>query len=168
VDIHINDNPGAQYTLDAFRRVLTHELGHSLGLNDVDLGSAFIDDNYDSSNPDSTLTNSWVTLVNPLDPANSPGLAAFNIPGSVFATPGVDILMESNGLGVGPSNPLSNLVPLTNDDYGTRQFLYPTIAAVPEPSTSMAVGLVGYSLALAWRNRLLAGGHARSSSKNKS
>jgi hypothetical protein len=39
--------------------------------------------------------------------------------------------MESRGLGIAAGNPVTNLTPLTNDDYGTRQFLYP----VPEPST---------------------------------
>ncbi len=79
-------------------------------------------------------------LVNPLDPANSAGLSTFTINGSTFSQSGIDLLMESNGLGIGPSNPLSNLVPLTNDEYGTRQFLYPTIAAVPEPSSMALVG----------------------------
>jgi hypothetical protein len=125
--------------------VLTHELGHAIGLNDVDLGAPFIDDNFSLGSPVATLTNSWIELVNPLDPANSPGLSLYNIPSGVFATPGVDLLMESNGLGIGASNPLSNPNPLTNDEYGMRQFLYPSIASVPEPCQ---LGLAAVMLSL--------------------
>jgi hypothetical protein len=59
-------------------------------------------------------------------------------------TPGVNLLMESRGLGVGATNPLTNLVPLTNDEFGSRQFLYP-VAAVPEPSAFalMISGAIG-------------------------
>jgi hypothetical protein len=35
-DITINSNPGAAYTLDLFRRLLTHEIGHAIGLGDVE------------------------------------------------------------------------------------------------------------------------------------
>lgn len=137
-DIILNSNPGAVYSLDLFRRLLTHEIGHAIGLGDVE-GSinpgAFIDDNFDGSSSTTaraTLTNSWAALVNPLNPAASP-LARFTVP---FAnpgttTPGVNILMESNGLGIAAGNPVTNLTPLVNDDYGTRQFLYPF---VPEPN----------------------------------
>jgi hypothetical protein len=137
-DIILNSNPGAVYTLDLFRRLLTHEIGHTIGLGDVE-GSinpgAFIDDNFDGTSSASavaTLTNSWAALVNPLNPAASP-LARFTVP---FAnpgttTPGVNILMESNGLGIAAGNPVTNLTPMANDDYGTRQFLYPF---VPEPN----------------------------------
>ncbi len=59
VDIHINSNPLAVYTLDTFRRLLTHELGHALGLGDVEFGGAFIDDNFSAANPVATLNNSW-------------------------------------------------------------------------------------------------------------
>jgi hypothetical protein len=44
------------------------------------------------------------------------------------------------------------LTPLTNDDYGTRQFLYPAVTTtVPEPSTLvlLSFGL----LACGWRSR---------------
>jgi len=139
VDLHMNSNPQAVYSLDAFRRILTHEIGHAIGLGDVDLGGSYLDDNYSSANPVGTLTNSWAALVNPLDPANSAGLSQFSVPAANFALNGVDILMESNGLGVSGSNPLSNLVPLRNDDYGMRQYLYPT--AVPEPSSIALFGL---------------------------
>jgi hypothetical protein len=156
-DIILNSNSGALYTLDLFRRLLTHEIGHTIGLGDVEgainppNSPRFIDDNFDPANSATalaTLTNSWALLVDPLDPSNSP-LQRYNVP---FAdpgttTPGVDILMESNGLGIAAGNPLTNLTPLTNDDYGTRQFLYPSL--VPEPATLAlaAIGLlvfVGY------------------------
>lgn len=140
VDLHMNSNSQSVYTLDAFRRVLTHEIGHAIGLGDVDLGGSFLDDNYDASNPVATLTNSWAALVNPLDPANSVGLSRFNVPAANFALNGVDILMESNGLGLSANNPLTSLVPLRNDDYGMRQYLYPT--AVPEPGSIALVSII--------------------------
>jgi hypothetical protein len=136
-DININNNQGAIYSLDVFGRLLTHEIGHALGLGDVDVGFSFIDDNYDVNDPLGTLTNSWGLLVDPLNPAASVGLSQFSVTKAAIQTPGVDILMESNGLGISTGNPVTNLVPLTNDDYGMRQFLYPTLfsANVPEPST---------------------------------
>ena len=134
-DVTINSNAGAAYTLDVFRRLLTHELGHAIGLGDVENAAAsaeFIDDNYDPTNSATalaTLTNSWALLVNPLNPAASGGLSLFQVadadPG--IDTPGVNILMESNGLGIAVGNPVTELVPLRNDDYGTRQFLYPEL-----------------------------------------
>ena len=154
-DITLNSNAGALYTLDLFRRLLTHEIGHAIGLGDVE-GSinpgAFIDDDYDGTNSataQATLNNSWSALVDPLNPGESAGLNRYTV---LFADPGtttagVDILMESNGLGIGAGNPLSSLMPLTNDDFGTRQFLYPAISAssnnsaVPEPGTLTLCGL---------------------------
>lgn len=157
-DVTINANPGAQYTLDLFRRLLTHELGHALGFGDVegDINpNNFIDDNYDPTNSATalaTLTNSWAHLVNPLDPSASP-LNIYNVadadPG--VDTFGVDILMESRGLGIGPNNPIGNLVPLSNDDYGIRQFLYPSLA-VPEPTSATLIGFAAV-LGLVRRNR---------------
>ncbi|AMV30639.1 hypothetical protein VN12_00890 [Pirellula sp. SH-Sr6A] len=133
VDITINSNQNAVYNLDTFQRLLTHEIGHAIGLGDVDLTGPFLDDNFSDANPLATLNNSWAHLVNPTDPMQSAGLSFYNIPSSTFALNGIDLLMESNGLGIGPNNPLSNGIPLTNDEYGMRQFLYPTITAVPEP-----------------------------------
>lgn len=133
-DIHINNNPDAIYSLDLFRRLLTHELGHSLGLGDVENAGAngqFVDDNYDDSTDATalaTLTNPFTDLIDPLNPGDS-SLSLFTVdsgrPG--FQTPQVDILMESNGVGIGPTNPIDNLTPLTNDDYAGRQFLYPSL-----------------------------------------
>lgn len=154
-DITINANPGAVYTLDIFRRLLTHEIGHTIGLGDVegDINpNRFIDDNFDGTSSASalaTLTNSWAHLVDPFNPAASP-LSIFHVshldPG--VGTPGVNILMESRGLGIGLSNPISNLIPLTNDDYGMRQFLYPTV--VPEPSSLL---ILSSALSLFWLHR---------------
>lgn len=146
-DIIFNSNAGAVYSLDVFRRLLSHELGHSLGLGDVegDINpNRFIDDNYDPTNSATalaTLTNSWAALVNPLNPAASPlnlYNVAFGDPGTTTA--GVNILMESRGLGIAAGNPITNLSPMTNDDFGGRQFLYPTLsvtaATIPEPATA--------------------------------
>lgn len=143
-DIYLNSNPGAMYSIDLFRRLLTHEIGHAIGLGDVE-GSinpgAFIDDNFSTSNPAGTLSNSWAALVNPLDPSGSALLARYDIGGAAAAA-GVNLLMESNGLGISAANPVTNLQPLTNDEFGTRQFLYPMLSAVPEPGTAL-MGLVG-------------------------
>ena len=150
-DIIMNSNPQAVYSLDIFRRILTHEIGHAIGLGDVE-GSinpgAFIDDNYNggtSATALATLNNSWAALVNPLNPAASVGLSRFTIPvaNPGLTTVGVDILMESFGVGIGASNPVTSLVPLTNDDYGTRQFLYPV---VPEPTSIAMLSLIGLLL----------------------
>jgi hypothetical protein len=160
-DVILNSNPGAFYTLDIFGRLLTHELGHALGFGDVEGNlnpGRFIDDNYDPTNSATalaTLTNSWTALVDTANPANSPLFrysVAQNDPGTT--TPGVDILMESVGLGIAAGNPITNLVPLTNDDYGIRQFLYPSTIKVPEPATLVTAGiglllLAGYR----WRRR---------------
>lgn len=127
-DIMLNSNPQATWSLNFFRRLLTHEIGHAIGLGDVE-GSInpgdFIDDNYDSADPVGTLMNSWVTKVDPLNPGASVGLQRYNVTNASIQTTGVNILMESNGLGIASGNPVGNLFPLSNDDYGTRQFLYP-------------------------------------------
>ena len=146
-DIIMNSNPGALYTLDIFGRLLTHEIGHAIGLGDVegDINpGAFIDDNFNGSTSATalaTLTNSWAALVNAFNPGASVGLNRYTVP---FAnpgtlTPGVDILMESRGLGIGAGNPVNNLFPMTNDDFGTRQFLYPLVL-VPEPASIVLLG----------------------------
>lgn len=158
-DIIVNSNPGAIYTLDLFRRLLTHEIGHAIGLGDVegDINpGAFIDDNYDGSSSataKATLNNSWVDKVNILNPAASAGLSRYTVPygNPGTQTPDVNILMESRGLGIATGNPVTKLVPLTNDDYGTRQFLYP----IPEPSSLAlcAAGLLGLATLTRRRSR---------------
>ena len=139
------------YSLDLFRRLLTHEIGHAIGLGDAE-GSinpgAFIDDNYNGSTSAtalSTLTNSWALLVDKANPAASPlqrYTVPFGDPGTT--TNGVNILMESNGVGIAAGDPVGNLFPLSNDDYGTREFLYP----VPEPGT-LALALAGVATLMA-------------------
>ena len=129
-DIKINNDPSALWSLPVFQTVLTHEIGHTIGLGDVDISSSFgkfIDDNYDDTNSATalaTLTNSWASLVNPLDPADSP-LALYSVANSDpgFDTPGVDILMETNI----PASLFGDPFPLRNDDFGGRQFLYPDL-----------------------------------------
>lgn len=153
-DVTFNNNPQAVYTLSTFQTILTHEIGHAIGLGDVDFpGSAtWIDDNYDptsSATALATLTNSWTHLVNPLNPANSPGLHVVSPPPANgdpgVDTPGVDILMESNI----PSALFGIDNPLQNDDFGTRQFLYPSTTPIPEPTGLIAIGaLTGLGLAL--------------------
>lgn len=144
-DIVFNANPAAVYDLPTFQLLLTHEIGHALGLADVDVESGplgkFIDDNYDPSSSASalaTLTNSFALLINPFDPSASP-LAAYTVadadPG--VDTPGVDILMESRI----PSALKGLAVPLSNDDFAARQFLYPKL--IPEPAALTLLTLAG-------------------------
>lgn len=148
-------NPGAVYSLDLFRRLLTHEIGHALGLGDAETSAnpgVFIDDNFAGvGSAASTLNNSWASLVNRTDPAHSSGLARFNI-GSATTVSGVNLLMESNGLGIAAGNPVTSLVPLTNDEYGTLQFLYPDPAAAVPEASMVWQWLLGLS-ALAWLRR---------------
>ena len=149
-DIVINNNPGAIYSIDFFGRLLTHEIGHSLGLGDLEDASyfGFIDDDFDESDIVATLNNSWALSVDPLDPSASAGLSQYTtLTNTHLTSAGVDLLMESRGLGIGPGNPVTNTVPLTNDDYGMRQFLYPTIytAEIPEPPTFLLL-IVAFAL----------------------
>jgi len=131
-DLKMNNNPGATWNLIRFQSIMTHEIGHAIGLGDVDVEiGSYIDDNYNGSSSSTalaTLTNSWAGLVNPLNPAVSP-LAIFNVPNGSpgFDTPGVDILMETIVPAVFNGDP----TPLQNDDFGGRQFLYLALGAGP-------------------------------------
>lgn len=131
-DVTMNTNV-VWSSLSDFRVILTHEIGHAIGLGDVEdfSGNGFIDDNYSANDPLGTLTNSWADLVDPMNPGGSPGLGLYQVPNSAAGVDrgGVDILMESSipqiffnaGEGL-----------LRNDDFGGRQFLYPELA--PDPS----------------------------------
>jgi hypothetical protein len=132
------------WTTQSFQTVLAHEIGHALGLADVDLysgpGGIFIDDNYDGSTratAKATLMNSFAALIDPYDPASSPlnfYYVANGDPG--FDTIGVYMLMESEG-----ALALANdSIKLQADDFAGRQFLYPWVP-VPEPAALPLVAL---------------------------
>jgi PEP-CTERM motif len=150
-DVKMNSNPGALWNLTRFQTILTHELGHAIGLGDVDTSGNFgnfIDDNYNGSSSATafaTLTNSWAGLVNPLNPAASP-LGLFNVASSNSGvdTPGVDILMETIVPAVFNGNP----TPLQNDDFGGRQFLYPALGGTPPAPTLGPI--VEYRMPQSW------------------
>ena len=159
VDITINNNAGARQNLNTFRRLLTHEIGHALGLGDVETAEVqaeFIDDNYDAATALGTLTNSWALKVNPLNPAASPlnsYVVAGGNPGN--DTPGVNLLMESVGLGIAAGNPVTSLVPLTSDEFGTRQFLYPSLVRdITVTGDYNGNGRVDAADYIVWRNTL--------------
>jgi hypothetical protein len=138
-DIWLNNESGGgsqtQWTLSLFRKVLTHEIGHALGLGDVDIDNhRFLDDNFDATSQATavaTLTNEFSHLIDVLNPANSP-LTLYTVPTNNLGleAPGVHILMES-------AIDVQQIGILTADDFAGRQFLYPAVAgaAIPEPAT---------------------------------
>ena len=166
-DITFNNNTGARYTIATFRTILAHEIGHALGLADVDLTSGpsgnFIDDNYNNSsaaNIVATLRNPFALLINPSNPGASP-LQRYTIQNSSsgFDTPGVDILMESAipAIFLGANGPY-----LSTDDVAGRQFLYPvtlapSLSVVPDGADVVLTwtDAVGWS---PWRSSTLAAG----------
>jgi hypothetical protein len=150
-DITFNSNTQAKYTLSSFKGILAHEIGHALGLADVDVTSGvngtFVDDNYDGTNNTTivaTLMNSFALLVNAANPGASP-LQRYTIPNANpgIDTPGVDILMETNIPNVffGVEGPY-----LSPDDVAGRQFLYPVTLA---PS-GLSIAMDGADVVLSW------------------
>jgi hypothetical protein len=143
--VNINSDPTALWTLGSFQAILTHEIGHALGLGDVERNSSsnpFRDDNFMPSDVIGTLTNPWSGLINPFDPENDPNVGGFQITGSDFDLgPGnaPNLVMETGNDGV---------TSLTADEFAARQFLYPSITLIPEINTSFlllsasAVGLL--------------------------
>lgn len=155
-DIRIN--PMFVWSLSGFEILLTHEIGHALGLADLEASPAtasvsdFLDDDYDPTTSETawaTLNDSFAFLIDPFDPDASPLLS---IPGDLngdpgLQTPGVELLMESNDLFAR----MGAAQPLQPDEIAGRQYLYPVV--VPEPGFGLA--LVAGALGL---GRLAAGG----------
>lgn len=131
-DITMNTNV-VWSSLSDFQVILTHEIGHAIGLGDVEdfSGLGNIDDNFSDSDPLGTLTNSWAALVDPMDPGGSSGLDLYQVPNNGRGVDrfGVDILMESSIPAIFFDE---GRAVLRNDDFGGRQFLYPELA--PDPS----------------------------------
>lgn len=163
--IEMNNNAGTLWTAVSFQRVLTHEIGHTLGLGDVDIDqdtfdsnpfnddglvSGWYDDNYDGTNAGTqiaTLSNSFAGMINPLNPEVTAGLTRYTIAEPVFDVGGgnePNILMESN---------VDAIMALGNDDFAGRQFLYPSLVVIPEPSVAIFLMTAGLLLAGGRRRR---------------
>ncbi len=148
VDIRIN--PNFVWSLRGFEVLLTHEVGHALGLADLEGPtspgnvSAFLDDDYDAASAATaleTLTNSFVMSIDPLEPEASP-LQAFSA--QMNADPGLDtadvqLLMESEGI----FDLLAADTLLQNDEFAARQFLYPVAVPEPYPGVMLWAGVLG-------------------------
>jgi hypothetical protein len=145
-DITFNTN--GYWTLPILETVLTHEIGHALGLDDVETAGSngrFIDDNFSCPVPSTcraTLSNSFAAMIDPYNPAASP-LHLYTIAPSDPGVYSAPILMQSY---------ISNEIyaydqKLQNDDFAGRQFLYPFV--VPEPASLplAGVGLVAFAAA---------------------
>lgn len=153
-DIRIN--PIFAWSLNGFEILLTHEIGHALGLADLEtsvgssLVSGFLDDNYDptdSITAFATLSNAFALMIDPLAPEAS-GLQSYA--GDLATDPGLDsagveLLMESNGLFDLMFAPQR----LQNDEIAARQFLYPVV--VPEPSLGLMLAVGTATLGIAGR-----------------
>ncbi|MCA9215197.1 MAG: hypothetical protein KDB27_19150 [Planctomycetales bacterium] len=142
-DITMN-NDGTSWTLDIFEDVLTHEIGHAIGLDDIENSGAageFIDDNYDGTT--SSLLNSFAGIIDTSHPESTAGISKYTVPSSLFdadnpTTGAPFLLMETNG------DPGASGI-LGNDAYAGRQYLYPA-TAVPEPAAWMLLGCVSVVL----------------------
>ncbi len=154
-DIRIN--PAFVWSLSGFEVLLTHEIGHALGLSDLEGpsgiggGSGFFDDNFDPSTSltaSQTLKNSFALDIDPYDPDDSPLFELFGDmnmdPG--LDSPGVELLMETESI----FEPTEAAPFLQNDEFAARLFLY--AVAVPQPAfpTMILLGL-GALCGAAWR-----------------
>ena len=153
VDIRIN--PAIAWSLRGFEVLLTHEIGHALGLADLESTSTpFFDDDLDLSSPAAalaTLTNAFAPLIDVFDPEASP-LVAYPLslntnPG--LDSPGVTLLMETEGI----FDLLFTEPRLQNDEFAGRQFLYPVAAPEPGLGALLAAGGVGLVAAARCRRR---------------
>jgi hypothetical protein len=148
--IRMNTNE-ATWTPGLFQRVLTHEIGHTLGLADVELAadatshpgnmSLFLD-NQSPVVTTAHLVDSSAHLINTSIPEDSIGATIFGstFDPSLFDSDDVNtgapfLLMETDG---DPGFP--DPAALGNDDFAGRQFLYPV--AIPEPSAFLFLGVV--------------------------
>jgi hypothetical protein len=143
VDIRIN--PAIAWSLRGFEVLLTHEIGHALGLADLEsTATPFFDDDLDLSSPSAalaTLTNPFASLIDVFDPEATPlvsyALSLNANPG--LDSPGVTLLMETEGI----FDLLFTEPRLQNDEFAGRQFLYPVPAPEPGLGVSLGAGLVG-------------------------
>ena len=146
-DIRLNNVAGTFWTLPLFEKILTHEIGHALGLGDVEFAAGnFIDDNYDGTSQATanlTLTNPFSDRINVLNPSATLGLSFFDVPntGVGIEASEVHILMES-------TLDLQQTGMLTADDFAGRQFLYPGPLLIPEPTTMATLLSLGFLLTL--------------------
>lgn len=139
-DIVMN-NVGAVWTLSLFQDVLTHEIGHSIGLADVELAAAagtYIDDNFDGTT--NSLLNSFAGTIDPDHPESTSGIQENLFAATLFDSDNVAsgapfLLMETDGDSGAPSP-----AALDNDSFAGRQYLYPV--AVPEPGAWLMMCLI--------------------------
>lgn len=140
VDIRIN--PAFAWSLRGYETLLTHELGHALGLADLEsLGPPFLDDDYDpasSATALATLTNAFARLIDAQNPSASPlrTILADISRNPGLDTPGVTLLMETEGY----LDLLFTTPKLQNDEFAGRQFLYPVVVPEPDGLAMLVVG----------------------------